>query len=130
MSYADRSFLHRSRAALLAAALALVAAGGLAVIPSTTAQATAVVRGSGTQWSPVRTNIARGGQVRWAAVSRTHQVKAFGGNWTFTSRMLAPGQTTMPRTFNTRGTFKFYCTIHGSVTNGVCHGMCGRIVVS
>jgi plastocyanin len=124
------SFAHRSKAALLAAALTLVAAGGLAVVPSTTAQAVAVVRGSGTTWNPVRTNITRGGQVRWAAVSGTHQVKAFGGNWTFTSRMLSPGHTTTPRTFNTRGTFKFFCTIHGSVTNGVCHGMCGRIVVS
>jgi len=34
------------------------------------------------------------------------------------------------RTFNKRGTFRYYCTIHGSVSNGVCDGMCGAIRVS
>ena len=36
----------------------------------------------------------------------------------------------MTRTFNKRGTFRNYCTIHGSVSNGVCDGMCGAIRVS
>ena len=36
----------------------------------------------------------------------------------------------MTRTFNQSGTFRYYCTIHGSVSNGNCSGMCGRIVVS
>ena len=124
------SFVRRSRALLMGAALTLVAAGGLAILPSTTAQATAVVRGSGTHWTPVATTIAHGGQVRWASVSGTHQVKTYGGNWTFMSRRLSAGSTTLPRTFNARGTFRFYCTIHGAIVNGVCQGMCGRIVVT
>jgi plastocyanin len=41
-----------------------------------------------------------------------------------------PVGTSVTRTFNRRGTFRYYCTIHGNVVNGVCSGMCGRIVVS
>lgn len=124
------SFARRSRMAALGAALTLVTAGGLALISAGPASATSVVRGTGTHWTPARTNIVHGGSVRWAAVTNQHQVKAYGGNWRFTSRMLQPGQSTLAKTFNTRGTFKFYCTIHGSVVNGVCSGMCGRIVVT
>jgi plastocyanin len=110
--------------------LTLVAAGGLALIQATPASATSTIWGVGMQWSPVRTNIVHGGSVRWSSVSNTHQVKAFGGNWHFTSRMLHPGQSTTAKTFGTRGTYRFYCTIHGSIVNGMCHGMCGRIVVT
>jgi plastocyanin len=120
---------HRSRSAALAAALSLVVGSGLAVLPVTPASATAAINGIGMHWSPVATSILQGGSVRWKAVSNTHQVKAYGGNWTFQSRILHPGQATLTKTFNTRGTFRFYCTIHGSIVNGVCHGMCGRIVV-
>jgi plastocyanin len=122
-------FARRSRSTVLAAALTLVAGGGLALVPASPVSAAAVVRGIGTHWSPITTHILRGGSVRWSAVSNTHQVKAFGGNWTFQSRLLHPGQSTRARTFNAQGTFKFYCTIHGSVVNGVCHGMCGRLIV-
>lgn len=124
------SLARRSRGAALAAAVTLMAAGGLALIPGGPASATVVVRGVGTRWSPATTNILRGGSVRWMAVSNAHQVRAYGGNWTFGSRILQPGQSTLARTFNTRGTFRFYCTIHGRLVNGVCQGMCGRIVVA
>jgi len=67
------SFAHRSRVAALAAALTLVAAGGLALIQATPASATSTIRGVGMQWSPVRTNIVHGGSVRWSSVSNTHQ---------------------------------------------------------
>ncbi len=123
------SLAQRSRGLALAAALSLTVGTGLAVLPATSASATSLIRGVGTHWSPISTSFLRGGSVRWTAVSNSHQVKAFGGNWTYQSRILHPGQTTLARTFNTRGTFRFYCTIHGSVVNGVCHGMCGRIVV-
>jgi plastocyanin len=108
----------------------LITSGAITLLPQTPASAAALVKGIGTNWSPTRTNILRGGSVRWKAVSGTHQVKAYGGNWTFQSHLLAPGQITLARTFGSRGTFRFFCTIHGSVTNGVCSGMCGKIVVS
>ena len=123
------SFAHRSRGTALAAALSLMVGMGLAVLPATPASATSVIQGISTHWSPTTTTILQGGSVRWMAVSNTHHVKAYGGNWTFQSRFLHPGQSTLTKTFNTRGTFRFYCTIHGAIVNGVCQGMCGRIVV-
>ena len=32
--------------------------------------------------------------------------------------------------FNSSGTFRFYCTIHGNVSGGNCTGMCGKVLVS
>lgn len=123
------SFTSRRRSVALAVALTLTATGAITLLPETPASAAVLVKGIGTSWSPVRTSISRGGAVRWKAVSGTHRVKAYGGNWTFLSRFLSPGERTKARTFNRRGTYRFYCTIHGSVVNGVCSGMCGKIVV-
>ncbi len=113
----------------MAAVLTLASTGALTAVSIQPASAAVVIKGIGRSWSPVTTNILRGGSVRWKAVSGTHHVKAYGRNWTFSSRVLSPGQSTLARTFRTRGTFKFFCTIHGHVTGGVCSGMCGKIVV-
>jgi plastocyanin len=91
------------------------------------ASAVAIVRGDGTRWRPAATNIAKGGVVRWKAVYRGHVVKSRGSNWSF-NRSIAQGES-VRRRFRKRGTFKFYCTIHGSVAGGTCTGMCGKIVV-
>jgi plastocyanin len=90
--------------------------------------ATKTVNGSGTHWSPATVTISKGDSVRWHASSGTHHVKAYGGNWTY-SKQLSPGSTTPARKFRKHGTFKFFCTIHGSVSGGVCSGMCGKVVV-
>jgi plastocyanin len=50
-------------------------------------------------------------------------------------REIVPGTTirwraVAARTFDRRGTFRYYCTIHDTVVDGVCSGMCGRIVIS
>ena len=66
--------------------------------------------------------------MRWRAVEGSHTVKSRGTNWSYFRNL--PVGTSVTRTFNRRGTFRYYCTIHGSVVNGVCSGMCGRIVVS
>ena len=42
---------------------------------------------------------------------------------------LSQGQTTS-FTFNNAGVYKFRCTIHSTLSNGVCSGMCGKVVVS
>jgi plastocyanin len=55
-------------------------------------------------------------------------VKSRGSNWSYFRNV--PVGTSVARTFTRRGTFRYYCTIHGSVVNGVCSGMCGSIVVS
>ena len=123
------SIAGRSRSTILAAVFVMAASGVVAFLPAQPASAAVLVKGIGTSWSPTRTAISRGGSVRWKAVSGTHRVKAYGGNWTFLSRLLSPGDATKARTFDRRGTYRFYCTIHGSVVNGVCSGMCGKIVV-
>lgn len=122
------SISHRSRTAALAAALTLAASAALTVFAVPPASAAVTVRGVGVQWSPATTTIMKGGAVKWRATSGTHRVKAYGGNWTYL-RNLPQGTSTAARTFNHRGTFRFYCTIHGHVTGGVCSGMCGKIVV-
>jgi plastocyanin len=122
------SISHRSRTATLAAALTLAASATLTVFAMPPASAAATVRGAGTHWSPATTTIAAGGTVRWRSTSGTHRIKAYGTNWSYL-RNLPQGTTTAARAFNHRGTFRFYCTIHGYVAGNVCSGMCGKIVV-
>jgi plastocyanin len=94
--------------------------------------ATVSVRGifNGTRfvWTPKVREIVPGTSIRWRAVDGSHNVKSRGSNWTYFRSV--PVGTSVTRTFNQRGAFRYYCTIHGNVVNGVCSGMCGRIVVS
>ena len=117
----------RSRSTALAS-LVLAASLALALLPASSASAAVIVRGAGRSWSPSIVRMSRGGAVRWLATSGSHFVRAYGGNWTY-SHSLPAGSTTPARTFNRVGTYRFYCTIHGSVVGGVCSGMCGKIVV-
>jgi plastocyanin len=111
----------------------LAVAVGLTLGTSGLADAVTVgVRGvfNGTHfvWSPKVRTIARGTTVRWRAVDGNHTVKSRGANWSYLRNL--PLGSSVARTFNRRGTFRYFCTIHGTVSNGVCTGMCGRIVVS
>jgi plastocyanin len=83
---------------------------------------------SGYVWSPKAKTISKGTTVRWRSVQGSHTVKSRGANWSFFRSV--PSGSAVKRTFRRAGVFKYYCTIHGSVANGVCSGMCGRIVVS
>ena len=87
-----------------------------------------VFNGTRFVWSPTVRTVAPGTTIRWRAVNGNHTIKSRGTNWSY-FKTLPLGSTRM-RTFNRLGTFRYYCTIHGSVVNGVCKGMCGRIVVS
>jgi plastocyanin len=94
------------------------------------AQAVVRIRGVsdyGGRWRPRRAEAARGERVVWRAVSGDHDVLAYGGNWTFFRDL--PQGTSVSRRFRSRGTYRFYCSIHGTVVGGVCDGMCGRVVV-
>ena len=119
----------RSAAALIALVIAAATIAGTA---GSAGAVTVGVRGvfNGTRfvWSPTAREIVRGTTIRWRAVDGSHNVKSRGSNWTFFRNL--PAGTAVTRTFNRRGTFRYYCTTHGTVTNGVCSGMCGRIVVS
>lgn len=105
----------------------VVLVAGLTIAAATPALAV-TIRGSGTRWMPARVNIARGDLVRWRAVSGSHTVKAYGGNWRFFSGRLNPGQSASRR-FRQRGTFRFRCTFHSTLSGGTCSGMCGRVRV-
>lgn len=116
----------RSLAALALSTLVLLGSAG--VSDAATVGVRAVRSGIRYVWSPKIREVTRGTTIRWRAVDGSHNIKSIGANWSY-FRTLARG-TTRTRTFNRRGTFRYVCTIHGSVTNGVCSGMCGRIVVS
>jgi plastocyanin len=111
----------------------LALATGLTFGASGAAEAVTVgVRGifNGTRfvWSPQTRSIVPRTTIRWRAVDGNHNVKSRGSNWSYFRNL--PRGTSVARTFNRRGTFRYFCTIHGNVANGVCTGMCGRIVVS
>ena len=105
----------------------LIAAMVVAATASSASAAT-IVRGNAMRWRPATVTIARGGAVKWKAVDVHHTVRSYGSNWAY-SKQVHPGTSTAPRRFNKRGTYRFYCTIHGSVAGGTCSGMCGKVVV-
>lgn len=78
-------------------------------------------------WRPRLVDIARGQTVKWKAVEGAHTVTAYGGNWS-KNVTLSQGETTK-RTFRTRGTYRFRCTFHSTLSKGQCSGMCGKVVV-
>jgi plastocyanin len=91
--------------------------------------ATAKVRAKGEKWRPLHTYIGRSDKVRWAnPTSRVHDVKAYGGGWTF-STVLDPGESATRR-FKQHGTFKYRCVRHSAIVSGKCQGMCGLIHVT
>jgi plastocyanin len=86
-----------------------------------------VVRGGGQRWRPSVVDADRRELVRWRSVSGIHTVRAYGGNWKYSKR-IGPGES-VQRRFKQRGTYRFFCSIHGRVVGGTCTGMCGRVRV-
>ena len=121
---ADR---RRKGIAVLAMAVGLTL-GTSGMADAVTVGVRGVFNGTRYVWSPKTRTISRGTAVRWRSVDGTHTVKSRGANWSYFRNV--PLGASVARTFNRRGTFRYYCTIHGSISNGVCTGMCGRIVVS
>jgi plastocyanin len=89
--------------------------------------ATVRVRGRNSSWHPQSVSINRGSRVVWRAVDRTHTVTAYRGDWSKNTTISAGERTRF--TFNSAGRYKYRCTLHSSLSNGVCNGMCGRVVV-
>lgn len=121
----------RSAAASAAAAILIVALATTAIAeapPSRAhARATKTVRAVGTAWSPTIARISTADAIRWRAVSNSHTVTAYGGNWRFDHNL--PMGTVVRHTFRRAGTFRFRCRIHSTLVNGRCAGMCGKVVV-
>jgi plastocyanin len=91
------------------------------------ARATKTVNGVVTHWSPTTVRISEGDMIKWDAVSGSHTVSAYGGRWAFNRQL--PNGTVRSRIFRDAGTFRFRCMIHSTLTNGICSGMCGKVVV-
>lgn len=116
----------RSLAALVLSAFVLL--GSAAVADAATVGVRGVRSGVRYVWSPKIREVTPGTTIRWRAVDASHNIKSRGSNWSYFRTL--PLGTTRTRTFNRRGIFRYFCRIHGYVANGVCSGMCGRIVVS
>jgi plastocyanin len=112
--------------------LPVVAAVVLALSSSLPAQAATVVKaGAGTtctSFKPAKVSIAKGTKVVWKDVCRSHTVTSYSKNWSKDTTLSSVGQTTSFR-FLKKGTFKYRCRFHSSLVNGVCSGMCGKVVV-
>ena len=119
--------------ALAASVLLVVALSEIADASAPAKGTTTIIRAVGSyysspHWSPRLTRIAHGTTIEWLAVTNNHHIVAYGGGWRF-SHALATGAH-VNRRFATAGTFLFRCTIHSTMVNGVCQGMCGTIIVS
>ena len=112
---------------LLIPAMALVTVIAMAPAANSAVVIKAVSTSSGFRWKPKITNVANGTKVVWKAVVGTHTVTAYSKNWS-KNVTISAGQTTS-FTFKSAGTYKFRCTIHSTLVNGVCSGMCGKVVV-
>ncbi len=123
-----RGFLVLAMAGSLALAATAAMAQGHSATPANGRAGSRSVSVSGSAWNPVKTAVTRGARVTWKnPTSVAHDVVAYGGNWSF-SQPLSNGQSAS-YVFSTAGTFLFRCTLHSYISGGVCHGMCGRVIV-
>lgn len=87
-----------------------------------------IIRGIGVRWSPTTVSVSRGTVVRWRGVSKFHDLRAYGRNWSLDVQL--PVGVTVHRTFHSTGTFLFRCTYHSTLIGNRCFGMCGSVVVT
>jgi plastocyanin len=103
----------------------------LAAFTVQSAGAAVVIKGADTsagfRWKPHAVNVARGTKVVWKAVTGSHTVTAYKGRWS-KNTTIAQGTSTS-FAFKSTGVFKFRCRFHSTLVNGVCTGMCGKVVV-
>ncbi len=116
------------RRRLAATILTVVLLCAFAVQP---ASAAVVIKGvsttSGFRWKPHKVSIATGTKVVWKAVTGTHTVTAYKGKWSKDTTIAQGTKTSF--TFKKAGVYKFRCIFHSALVNGVCSGMCGKVVV-
>ena len=122
-------FRSRKRAWSVAVFVLVVAASILAVNIGPALGARYRVRATEEDtWSPTVREIVKGDRIVWRnPTDDFHNVKSQGSNWSYFEN-LPEGETAAKR-FRRTGTFKYRCSLHSSIENGVCHGMCGRIKV-
>jgi plastocyanin len=92
------------------------------------AQASTTVAARCNFFSPKSVTITHGGKVVWKSACRSHTVTSWSSNWSKDTTLQAGGSTS--RVFNSRGTYKFRCRFHSTVSGGQCSGMCGTVKVT
>jgi plastocyanin len=115
------------RLKLLIPAIALVTMFAMAPAANSAVVIKGVSTSSGFRWKPKITDVGHGTKVVWKAVVGTHTVTAYSKNWS-KNVTISSGQTTS-HTFKSAGTYRFRCLFHSTLSNGVCTGMCGKVVV-
>ena len=119
----------RSRAAI---ALTIAASFMLVLAFTQVASAAVVVKATANQtFSPHKLRVHHGTKVVWknpSSDSLTHTVTAYSSNWS-KNATIHPGHSTS-FTFNNTGRYKYRCTIHSTLSGGVCSGMCGIVKVT
>ena len=87
-----------------------------------------MIQAIGVSFAPGAATVQRGETVKWLAVSGSHDVVAYGHNWSFSKQL--PAGERVKRRFRVVGVYRFRCTYHSSLIGGVCSGMCGTITVT
>jgi len=109
-------------------AVILAAVAALTLATVSTAQAVERVKATGSQtFRPKKLQVGTGTRVVWKSVSGTHTVTAYSNNWS-KNTTISTGDTTS-FTFSNAGRYKYRCTFHSTLSNGVCTGMCGKVIV-
>jgi plastocyanin len=80
------------------------------------------------RWRPKTLEVPTGSRVVWRIVDGRHNVTSIGSNWSKSTGTLRAGDSTSHR-FNDGGTYRYRCTLHSTLNDGMCSGMCGRVLV-
>jgi plastocyanin len=125
----SRGLLVLAIVACVALAATAALAQGRSVAPANGRAGSRSVKATDSQtWNPVKVGVTRGSRVTWSNPTYVdHDVVGYGGKWSF-NKTISHGQS-VSFVFSNAGTYLFRCTLHSYVSAGVCHGMCGRIVV-
>lgn len=119
--------IKRKVVALGTSAVLSVVGLGVASAPSLAGSVRVKATGSD-RWNPAAKTVAKGSKVVWKnPTDDDHNVKAYQGPWSKASSLPEGGSTSFK--FRKAGTHKYRCTLHSSLKDGKCEGMCGKIVV-
>lgn len=87
------------------------------------------VKVQNSQFSPAEARVTVGGTVTWEWEGSNHSVTSVLTPTFQGAPVSNAGFTLGPLTFSTAGTYRYICTVHGSVSNGQTSGMAGSVVV-
>jgi plastocyanin len=119
--------MSKHRIVILSFAITLIAvlvAGGAAQAATV---AHVKVGANGNTFSPKVKSVSTNTKVVWTNVGGNHTVTAYSSNWSKKASLGSGASTSF--TFKNKGTYKYRCTIHSTLSGGSCSGMCGVIKV-